>query len=605
MMPLLHVLFTRTLAAERIGYLLTLGCLFAVFSVSAQNVGINTDGSSPDASALLEIKSSNKGLLIPRVSLQSKTDAITISNPATSLLVYNINGNTAQMPDSIGYYYNAGTTAAPIWTKLVVTSDTKGGGWLLTGNAGTADGTHFIGTTDNVPLNFRVNNKNAGRIDTLIYNTSIGYRASDRNSSFGNSAFGYKALQNVSGEENTVVGALSMGRSNLNVGRQNTTVGFLALGNNVSSIGNTAIGTFSLLNLFNGNNNTAIGVSSLSKMTNGNYLVAVGDSALHNQNGGSGYNTAVGSKAMYSNTTGSYNTALGNWALRDNEVGYNNVAIGDEALFKNTNGFRNVAVGTAALYNDTAYRNTAVGDYAAFSNIDGIRNTAIGNDALYYNESGTQNTALGLSAGRGASGIDFTQCTFLGANSYPTVTRTNVTMLGANITNGQCTGDNQVLLGNTAITSIRAQVTGITAYSDARYKTNIQTNVKGLEFVMKLKPVTYNIRPIELHKIWNTPDSLYDQIDFSNAEKANYIGFIAQDVEKAAKESGFDFPGIDVPKNDKEVYSLRYVDFIMPMVKSIQELKNENDALKEELKLLKELKKEVADLKKQVGTGRQ
>lgn len=68
------------------------------------------------------------------------------------------------------------------------------------------------------------------------------------------------------------------------------------------------------------------------------------------------------------------------------------------------------------------------------------------------------------------------------------------------------------------------------------------------------------------------------------------IGFLAQDVEKAAKESGFNFPGIDVPRNDKEVYSLRYVDFIMPMVKAIQELnlkmaefeylKMENDQIK-------------------------
>ncbi len=104
-----------------------------------------------------------------------------------------------------------------------------------------------------------------------------------------------------------------------------------------------------------------------------------------------------------------------------------------------------------------------------------------------------------------------------------------------------------------------------------------------MDFILKLKPVTYNVRPRELHKIWDTPDSLVAKMDFTDAENATNIGFIAQDVEKAAKESGFNFPGIDVPRNNKEVYTLRYVDFIMPMVKGMQEqqsvinkLENEN-----------------------------
>lgn len=53
----------------------------------AQSVGIGT--ATPDASARLEVSSSNQGVLIPRVSLSSPTDATTIANPATSLLVYN------------------------------------------------------------------------------------------------------------------------------------------------------------------------------------------------------------------------------------------------------------------------------------------------------------------------------------------------------------------------------------------------------------------------------------------------------------------------------------------------------------------------------------
>jgi hypothetical protein len=79
----------------------------------AQSVGIGT--SSPDASARLEVSSTNQGVLIPRVSLTSVTDGTTIPNPATSLLVYNTN---TSLPQGAGYYYNAGTPADPRWLSI-------------------------------------------------------------------------------------------------------------------------------------------------------------------------------------------------------------------------------------------------------------------------------------------------------------------------------------------------------------------------------------------------------------------------------------------------------------------------------------------------------
>jgi predicted RNase H-like nuclease (RuvC/YqgF family) len=100
-------------------------------------------------------------------------------------------------------------------------------------------------------------------------------------------------------------------------------------------------------------------------------------------------------------------------------------------------------------------------------------------------------------------------------------------------------------------------------------------------------------------------------IDHSEIEKQVQIGFIAQDVEKAAKEANFNFPGLDVPKNDKEVYALRYVDFIMPLVQSVKELKAENDAVKSELTQLKtrvaeieQLKAELAEIKELLKTNK-
>lgn len=82
-------------------------------ALCAQSVGIGT--ATPDASARLEVSSSKQGVLIPGVSLSSPTDATTIPNPATSLLVCNTN---TTLPQGVGYYYNAGTPAAPRWLSI-------------------------------------------------------------------------------------------------------------------------------------------------------------------------------------------------------------------------------------------------------------------------------------------------------------------------------------------------------------------------------------------------------------------------------------------------------------------------------------------------------
>lgn len=108
-------------------HLLFLFLSFAVMSrSSAQNVAINTDGSDPDVSAMLDIVNSSKGLLLPRVALTSSSDASTIATPAVSLLVYNTNASiTGTYGDGVGYYYNAGTSIAPSWRKLAMGGDTK------------------------------------------------------------------------------------------------------------------------------------------------------------------------------------------------------------------------------------------------------------------------------------------------------------------------------------------------------------------------------------------------------------------------------------------------------------------------------------------------
>jgi hypothetical protein len=98
----------KTYAVMLLKQLLVTGCLGFSMHAVGQNVGITADGSMPDNSAMLDVKSTAKGLLIPRMTEVQRT---AISSPATGLMVYQTDGVT-------GFYYNAGTPLAPNWTTF-------------------------------------------------------------------------------------------------------------------------------------------------------------------------------------------------------------------------------------------------------------------------------------------------------------------------------------------------------------------------------------------------------------------------------------------------------------------------------------------------------
>ena len=93
--------------------LLVGACIFGASSLAtAQNVGINASGATPDVSAALDVSSSDKGMLVPRIALTGTNDGTTITTPATSLLVY----NTATVSDvTPGFYYFDGA----LWVRIV------------------------------------------------------------------------------------------------------------------------------------------------------------------------------------------------------------------------------------------------------------------------------------------------------------------------------------------------------------------------------------------------------------------------------------------------------------------------------------------------------
>lgn len=136
--------------------------LFLLKAASAQNVGINATGATPDASAGLDVNFTNKGLLIPRVALTSVAAAAPLTAPAVSLLVYNTaTAGTAPNDVTPGYYYWAGTA----WSRLAVSS-AQATRWSITGNTGTNPAANFIGTTDAQDLSIRTNNTETMRVSS-------------------------------------------------------------------------------------------------------------------------------------------------------------------------------------------------------------------------------------------------------------------------------------------------------------------------------------------------------------------------------------------------------------------------------------------------------
>ncbi|HET9824637.1 MAG TPA: tail fiber domain-containing protein [Chitinophagaceae bacterium] len=495
-----------------------------------------------------------------------------------------------------------------------------------TGNFNTAVGNYALYSNTTGDGNTSVGEGSMYSNTTGRWNTAHGDDALYSNTTGGsNTGIGNSALYaNTTGNSNTATGTGALLWNT--TGSSNTSVGTDALRNNTTASGNTASGFESLYSNNTGSGNTATGYSSLKSNTTGNTNTANGYTALYSNTTGynnvgvgyttlysntSGYsNTATGYSALHSNTTGYLNTANGYFALNSNTTGTYNSALGNGALTANTTGSYNVATGASALgssttglyntadgyqaaaSNTTAWYNTAIGVHALYSNSTSHYNTAVGANALYYNTEyyntavgfGTlfnttasqYNTAIGSQAGsnynNGYNNVFVGANADVNGNDYY-----DVIAIGQGTT---CTAPEQARIGNTFITSIGGQV-GWTTFSDARYKKNIKEDVPGLAFINKLRPVTYNLDATALDNFLHRNQSKDKQMDgnakarldkaLKEKEQMKLTGFVAQEVEKSAKELGFDFSGVDAPKNSNDVYGLRYSDFVVPLVKAMQE----------------------------------
>jgi len=320
--------------------------------------------------------------------------------------------------------------------------------------------------------------------------------------------------------------------------------------------GNTSFGYEALNSASTGVQNTAIGARALANNTTGDSNVAIGHSALLNNTSGYG-NHAIGFQALAMNTSGGGNFALGYNVLGTNSTGSYNIGIGSYALGKNPRSDYNVGIGSQSL-----------GEL-----LNGKQNTAIGYLAISGLQVGENNVGIGTNAGLYSTGpgeyVALTRLSgsiLIGKNAATnTDDQVNTIVIGSDAV-GQ--GSNTVQIGNGSMTKIGGAVAWSNP-SDVRLKKDIVSSTHGLDFVSKLRPVTYHMKT-------GTTDL--------------QSGFIAQEVETAAKAVNYEFSGIVKPASENEFYSLRYSEFVVPLVKAVQE----------QQQMIESQKADIAELKAQV-----
>jgi hypothetical protein len=505
------------------------------FTSSFGQVGINNDGSKPQGSAMLDVNSSSKGLLIPRVALTSTDDAATITSPAVSLLIYNTATTAGTASVTPGYYYWSGS----VWLRLSTLSGvSKAKVYSGYGLINVNDSTLMADSTVLAPKSY-VDNKD-------------GFKAND------------STVVHISGTEKV-------------------------------------LGYKSIINNFNVDSAYAYQLSG--------YPVISAQPILYNYFfGGSGNigmkegnNTALGFQALSSNYLGGSNIAIGPHTLYSNYSGFDNVGIGISALFSNLSGTDNIGIGYNSLYNNTGRDNVGLGSSSLLNNTAGIANTAVGFHSLRGNKTGSFNVANGYSSL--ASNLTGNKNTALGAGAdVSSGSLTNATALGAGAI---VDASNKVRIGNTSVTVIEGQAP-FSVVSDERFKYNIKDNVPGLEFIDKLTPVTYYFDERKLAEYTKTGiinDNIIKPASYEG-EKKLHTGFLAQDVEKIANQLGYSFDGVHTPENDRDHYSLAYSQFIMPLVKSVQEQQQQIETQKSSIiklyKMIEELKNQNAELLKRI-----
>ncbi|MCF8233736.1 MAG: tail fiber domain-containing protein [Bacteroidales bacterium] len=366
---------------EQLGFfLLALLIMSNSFEGNAQGVAINESGNSANASAMLDVSSTNKGLLIPRMDSVQRAS---ISNPATGLLVFQTDGTA-------GFYYYTGSGWIMLSTTLITQlADADGDTKVLVEENADEDKIRFkvkdslrmiIDTAGNVGIGTSSPRKQLELTGSITLSSTI-----DSNGIIykDNSVFLHNFKPPIGDGNNTFLG-LNAGNLSMTSANHNTGIGYNCLQGLTSGSYNTALGFFSMRNIKGGGGNTACGAWALKSASYGSYNSAFGMSALkafgynNNEQYYHACNTAIGSLSLFytdpnSDTNGINNTALGYMA---GYGGYYN------------QGYNNIFLGCAAGINieGTAHNNIVLGYDKDLPDADGNYQMVLGDQNVIYGD---------------------------------------------------------------------------------------------------------------------------------------------------------------------------------------------------------------------------
>jgi len=412
--------------------------LTSFFYKAEAQVKMGNNTSTINSGALLELESTNKGLLIPRVTLISETNISPFSStPTNSMLVYNDGNNMTK-----GFYYWLDGK----WTIIAFKNSVTSGGSSSSGGGTSAFEYNNSNTSQGVILS-NSSNSSTGQYSFVsgFSNTSSGSSSASFGQSNSNSGLyaitgGYKNIASATasiafGQSDTASGAASFAAG---LGNKSSNTSSVALGQNNQSTGQYSFAV--------GNNNKSSATATISmgegNISNTDYAISLGKG-----------NTASNTNAFAS---GSQNTASG---TSSTSMGQGNTSSGSYSF---TGGYSNKATGTASI---------AMGQ---------------GAEAVHSNS-----FVFADGPGTALKSTNSNQFSSTFNNGYRFLTSTYG---GAILTSNEFSPTNTYTTLGTSSNKWSAvyATNGTIQTSDKRLKKNIEDMKYGLKEVMNMRPITYN-----------------------------------------------------------------------------------------------------------------
>lgn len=274
--------------------------------LQAQNVGINASGSNPDASAMLDVVSTTKGMLIPRMTTAQRN---AIVSPATGLLVFD---------SSVGsfWFYNGSAWSELIAGNVTALVDNDNDTRVDVEETADEDIIRFdVGGTESwVMHGDRLDQPNSN-------NTLVGQNAGDAiTSGWSNVALGWDAMTNTTtGNRNIAMGGRVL--NNQTSGALNVAIGYRTMYFNTTGLGNIAIGEDAMYNATGASNNNNIAIGRWAQQVNhGASNISIGNSSL---SGTSTSAIGIGHSTQAGNSTISLGNGAGSAATNSVFLGAN------------------------------------------------------------------------------------------------------------------------------------------------------------------------------------------------------------------------------------------------------------------------------------------